>query len=122
MSNVEKLAEALGCVNSKDVSDALSAAGLELNPEGTARERDKLKAGVDPAPKQWSHETVGTVKGDPDLWEKMAAYAEQRLSEGEEWMTISMKQYAGLLLGMHLKKQLQDRYARTGHALTEGEG
>jgi hypothetical protein len=60
---------------------------------------DKAEAQIDPASKQWNADVVGINPTDtgPVFFEKMATYARSRIAQGEQWMTISMLQYAELL-------------------------
>jgi hypothetical protein len=55
---------------------------------------------------QWDKVKVGILPDDSSavFFNKMAAFAETRMAEGEQWMTISMKQYAELLKSAALAK------------------
>jgi hypothetical protein len=48
---------------------------------------------------QWDQAKVGILPEDDSatFFIKMVQFAEKRMAEGEQWMTISMKQYAELL-------------------------
>jgi hypothetical protein len=74
-------------------------ATLLAHVDRLSAELAKAEARIDPASKQWDRATVGVLPDDDSatFFIKMATFAEARIAEGEQWMSISMKQYAELL-------------------------
>jgi hypothetical protein len=89
-----------GCSTPEDVEQIhTDRATLITLVESERARADKAEAQIDPASKQWNEDAVGINPTDtgPVFFEKMATYARSRIAQGEQWMTLSMLQYAELL-------------------------
>jgi cell division protein ZapA (FtsZ GTPase activity inhibitor) len=78
---------------------ALIVAAVNALPELLAENERLREALEEKGSAQWDQAKVGILPEDDSatFFIKMVQFAEKRMAEGEQWMTISMKQYAELL-------------------------